>query len=493
MSYDYIRLDTASLYRGATGGAKILDLLWGDRVEVLTTSGPRRRVKARGRTGYVKRTALGGRALLEVYFIDVGQGDGVLIVTPDRRHVLIDGGYNRAKQPTGKNAADFVDWKFAKDYGAARIELDAMIASHCDADHYGGLWDLLNPAETHELDLTDVRVDAFYHVGVSWWKGPSGRWLGPKGSRDGEQFLKQLLGARTSVERALRDGADPALQGEWAKFLRCVVDARRRDGQPCDIQRLSTSDRYLPGFEPGGSDTTLKVLAPVEFRVDHRPAVRSFGGTSQNSNGNSVLLRLDYGAARILLTGDLNKKSQMALRSDYAGQRLEFQCDVAKSCHHGSRDISYCFLQDMAPAVTVISSGDCEGHDHPRPNIVAASATTGHLEVVNDEMVSPLVYSTELARSLNLGRPVGLSAPNGDEGTLGFPEEQLGAVKVDLEVTKAGDLRPSRRQRRLGNSLVVAGVIYGLVNVRTDGRKIVCATMDEKDYTWNLHTLMSRF
>jgi len=181
MATDYIRSYTAPLYVSATGRKKIGELLWGDTVRVLTTSGSRRKVKARGKTGYVKTSDLGGKSLLEVYFIDVGQGDGVLIRTPNNKHILIDGGYNRKKQPTGKNAADFVDWKFAKDYGKQEIKLDAMIASHCDADHYGGLWDLLNPNEIDELDIPTVEVKQFYHAGVSWWKKPGGgRHLGPK-------------------------------------------------------------------------------------------------------------------------------------------------------------------------------------------------------------------------------------------------------------------------------------------------------------------------
>jgi hypothetical protein len=70
-------------------------------------------VKARGKTGWVKKEDLGGESLLEVYFIDVGQGAGVLIKTPEFRHIMIDGGNPREKQNTGKNAAEFVDWKFA--------------------------------------------------------------------------------------------------------------------------------------------------------------------------------------------------------------------------------------------------------------------------------------------------------------------------------------------------------------------------------------------
>jgi hypothetical protein len=147
------------------------------------------------------------------------------------------------------------------------------------------------------------------------------------------------------------------------------------------------------------------VLAPVEFEVGGKPALRRFtGGDSINTNGRSVLLRVDYGRARIVLTGDLNTASQEALLEDYAGQVQEFACDVAKACHHGSDEVSYKFLQALRPAGTVISSGDNEGHDHPRPGIVAASATTGYLELRDDRIVTPLVYSTEIARSYKLGK-----------------------------------------------------------------------------------------
>jgi hypothetical protein len=45
----------------------------------------------------------------------------------------------------------------------------------------------------------------------------------------------------------------------------------------------------------------------------------------------------------------------------------------------------------------------------------------------------------------------------------------------------------------LSSTYVVAGVIYGLVNVRTDGEKILCATLNEKDNTWQIKKIVSRF
>ena len=45
--------------------------------------------------------ALSGESLLELYFVDVGQGDGVLIKKPGFRHLMIDGGFPRSTQDTG--------------------------------------------------------------------------------------------------------------------------------------------------------------------------------------------------------------------------------------------------------------------------------------------------------------------------------------------------------------------------------------------------------
>src|SRR5262245_43108444 len=125
MAIKYVSTDTTALFEAATGTQKKMDLLWGDRVDVVTPGATRSAVKAHANTAFCQNAAPGDTPLLEVYFIDGGQGDGILIRTPDGRHVMIDGGYKRAMQPTGKNAGDFVDWKFAKDYGLPQIHLDA--------------------------------------------------------------------------------------------------------------------------------------------------------------------------------------------------------------------------------------------------------------------------------------------------------------------------------------------------------------------------------
>jgi beta-lactamase superfamily II metal-dependent hydrolase len=492
---DYVSADSTPLYKESSGSSSVCHLLWGDGVkyEGGAGSGPRRHVRARGgREGWVTKSALGGESLLEFYFIDVGQGDGILIKTPGFRHIMIDGGFPRSVQDTGKNAADFVDWKFFKDYGKTVIELDAMLASHCDADHYGGLWDLLDTAQIDELDAKDVRVDAFYHAGLSWWKKPGGtKWLGSDATVGGESFWTQLLEDRTHAKSVTGGGSGNKLHGWWHDFIARVVETKTKSGQPTPIRRLSHTDNYVPGYEPGtDGEPSIRVLGPVEFEVGGKPALRRFaGGESKNTNGVSLLLRVDYGRMRVLLTGDLNKVSQRTLLKDYTSQRIEFLCDVAKACHHGSEDVSYKFLQAMYPAATIISSGDNEGHDHPRPSIIAASATTGYLQldVEDDDLLTPLVYSTELGRSIDLGFPNKFE----ERDTTGAVTETISGAALDratLQISKA-----KKTVVELGRAMVVGGLIYGLVNVRTDGNRILCATLDEQDDDWRIKTFNSRF
>jgi hypothetical protein len=251
---------------------------------------------------------------------------------------------------------------------------------------------------------------------------------------------------------------------------------------------------HLSGFGPDDS-VTIKIIAPVEFTKNGGPAIHRFtSDESKNTNGNSILLRVDYKDVRILLTGDLNTKSQQSLLHDYQGQTGIFECDVAKACHHGSGDVSIKFLETMKPAATIISSGDSEGHDHPRANIIAASGLTGHRTIKGDSLVTPLVFSTELARSVATGKLNQLDKLD----ALGSVVEEikgaaLGGYKTRYEVTMSGDRNPKKSSGDLGRQRLVHRTTYGLINVRTDGDNIMFAALNEKEFKWNVTTINTRF
>ena len=521
---DVIKSDLANYYQSP---AKAIDddgtdevpsgskgrFIWGDRVRILDTNGDAKRVSGRGKEYWINTRHLGGEPLLEVYIIDVGQGDGVLVVTPEGHNIMVDGGNTRSYQNSGKNAADFVDWKFYKDYlsfdqrdNEVKIQLDAMIATHNDIDHFGGLMDLINlddPKNKAELDCSQVSVESVYHAGLSWWFK---RWDGNSAIRtlgpiENGHYTK-LIDDRQSALQAIQNLANPdtdTLNGAWGRFIKAVTELKTNNGDPTEVLRLSNKTHdFLPGFELNGDKCSIRVLGPIETETSNKPSLKRFpDGDSKNTNGHSVLVRLDYGDRRILLTGDLNTHSQNHIMETYsAGNGFidEFKSDVAKGCHHGSHDVSYKFLKGLNPLCTVISSGDAESHDHPRPNIVSASAITGRFLEENDRLVSPLVYMTEVARSVKISNISSMKEYS--ESQPEFHSEDRATKVHDTEEEKSkyrlflGSSQSSPLHRpRLDKVKAVKGLRYGLINVRTDGKRLYFAQMEESGKDWAIATL----
>ena len=85
--------------------------------------------------------------------IDVGQGDSHLITTPSGAHVLVDAGDN-SRQDSGKD----IVVPYLHHIGVS--SLDALIVTHADQDHFGGVYSLIKTFPVKELWITDcARVD----------------------------------------------------------------------------------------------------------------------------------------------------------------------------------------------------------------------------------------------------------------------------------------------------------------------------------------------
>lgn len=83
---------------------------------------------------------------LKIYFIDVGQGDCTVIQTPNNKNIIIDGGEgNTDKYDYGEN----VVLPYLLDRGITKI--DYLIISHCDSDHIGGLFAVLENLKVEQI------------------------------------------------------------------------------------------------------------------------------------------------------------------------------------------------------------------------------------------------------------------------------------------------------------------------------------------------------
>lgn len=83
---------------------------------------------------------------IQLSFIDVGEGDSALVQNSDGYNILIDGG----QRPAGQTVLAYL-----RNNGV--YTLNAVIASHADSDHIGGLISV--------LEATDISVDAVIYNG----------------------------------------------------------------------------------------------------------------------------------------------------------------------------------------------------------------------------------------------------------------------------------------------------------------------------------------
>ena len=156
MPVKYISGKSSPLYRSSTGGSREMVLIFGD--EVKTSGSPvegRVRAEFRGRKGFISENHLGNNPALEMYFIDVGQGDSAFIVTPHRKKILIDGGIN-------KRAFGFLAWKYRFDKDGLPIDIDLLVLSHADGDHIDGLIPIIRHPR--------INVRKVIHNGIATFK-----------------------------------------------------------------------------------------------------------------------------------------------------------------------------------------------------------------------------------------------------------------------------------------------------------------------------------
>lgn len=230
---------------------------------------------------------------LDIFFLDVGQGDAAFVRFPDGKTMVVDGGERSERFDYGAR----VLVPFLRHMGVGRI--DVVVASHPHNDHIGGLVALLQQMEVgHFVDGGQVYD--------SWTA----------------KRIRQLVS-----ERGVR------------------------------YHRVAAGDSLVGLGGVGGL-----VLHPNEKFVD------AAGASSAGLNNGSVAFSLDYGAVRVLFTGDMEEETDGAILA--WGSRVKAQ--LLKVAHHGSRTSSQPhFVEAVHPELAIMSLGFRNKFKHPAPEVVA--------------------------------------------------------------------------------------------------------------------------
>jgi beta-lactamase superfamily II metal-dependent hydrolase len=460
-------------------------VLWGDWLKIIDNhqfpTGMKRGWLAvdwapkqnKGTPLYIKASHTTDRRPLEIIFLDVGQGDGAILITPERnrneRIMIIDAG-------EGDNMHKFLTKRFHAYRG---FNFYSAIITHPDKDHYLGFQSIF---EDHNIGFKKIYFNGIVEKAVSGKFEKVGGLK--KDSNTGLQYIEGLHKAKADIEKTF---SKTSLQTKflYPKLMKTALF----NPSIKEYQMMSTSQSqskfekgkaFLPEFAPSnGRNYTIEVLGPVaEFKPNGDERLRKLGSYGETKNGHSIILKLEYGKFKILFGGDLNVKAEKYLLKHYAGidrfpkigttksdkmiedAKLVFGSDVMKVCHHGASDVTDEFMQAVNPACFVISSGDSEGHVHPRPDLLGRLGKFGRGEC-------PVILSTELQRSTR-------------------EKEDAKLIKrvnsrIEKLTKKPSDSWKDKIKEDIKKLSKTNVDVYGSIYVKTDGDRMIAAFKNESN------------
>jgi beta-lactamase superfamily II metal-dependent hydrolase len=404
--------------------------------------------------------------VIKTSFVDVQQGDGIFIESPLGRKILIDGGDNAL-------FARYLAQKHRNSSKDNPLIIDAIVVTHGDADHFAGLTEIWksedNRIDRKRLFLRPLRI---FHNGII--KGPSRKGgkpisntqiLGKTKMHNEKLYLSELVDDLRQVKRE-------RLNKPFASWTQ-AIKAWEKNGKetkknPVTITRLQFGDDDKFSFLHD-EDINIKVLAPFTEQISGVPSLPMLGpppkqisleateevanstktySASHTINGHSIVLQMQYGNVRFLFTGDLNQDSSLELQRWAKEDGLHLQSEIFKVPHHGSADFSHTFIETVKPVISIISSGDENARKeyiHPRATIVGSLGRYSRVP-------RPLIFVTEMVAFF----------------------EYMGKSKL-LDTKK----KTNKSSRHAGGQQEYYGFkrsSFGIVHVRTDGRRVLVFT-----------------
>ena len=274
-----------------------------------------------------------GEGELMVHFIDVGQGDCILILFPDGKDMLIDcANYNNSSDYRTETL-DYID-----DY-VTDGQLDYLMLTHCDSDHVYFMDEVLeeyrvsnvfmpNVLATHDevesANIDEAKLDMFTD----------------KDTVETACYADFFVGALTEPDCNIYLNVDP---DENTNAIVITDDGVQDPAAP------DTDATYR-----------LTFYCPTQEYYDE-----SNLGSAEKKNAISPIGILEYNGFRLVLTGDSNEINEPTF-VERVGDNLD--CDVLKVGHHGSESSSTEEFLDAIDCEYAVISCNAEGNTfyHPR-------------------------------------------------------------------------------------------------------------------------------
>jgi competence protein ComEC len=304
---------------------------------------------------------------MQVHVLDVGQGDSILIISPEGKVVLIDAG----DEKNGKTVVDALRRNNVQ-------QIDYFIATHMHPDHIGGAAEVFSN---------------FKVINILWNDFPPPEALTDETAANKNSNQKQTKGQGKNQPQAKNQPKPPMVRGKVVKLP--TVEAYN-DFKTAVEQSGAKFDKVAPDqvIDLGGG-ANLTVLAPTQPLFTKDQMISSRKGNE--SNANSIVMRLVYGDFSMLLPGDAEEQSEDRL----IGKEAMLDANVLKVSHHGSRYASSeNFLkrvfhkEDNQPKAAVISMSEFNRYGHPSQETLNRLKAAGVTQLFRTDLQGEITITT---------------------------------------------------------------------------------------------------
>jgi len=264
---------------------------------------------------------------MHLQFLDVGQGDAILIQTPEGHNILIDGG---PKSNVMEELSDTLPF-FNRD-------IDFMVLTHPHADHLEGLVEVLERYRVKAVLITGVAYNNVYY----------------------DEFLKEL-------SRLVSEGGESGDGGNGESGV------AGESGFKLFIAQANMDFRV--------GSVLFDVIYPISSLA---------GREVTNLNNSSIVMRVSYkdlggsdGEQRILLSGDC----EIECEEEILAEGIDLRADIYKAGHHGSKTASSpSYVQAIAPKIAVIQCGEGNKFGHPHAETLRTFYSLGITDVWRNDL-----------------------------------------------------------------------------------------------------------
>ena len=272
-----------------------------------------------------------------VTFLDVGQGDGIVVETGQGAYLFDCGSTSR------KNIGEYVLKPYLKSRGTRSLR--GVFVSHPDEDHINGVIELLENGADWGIDVEQLFLPAI-----------------AEGKRT-ESFVTLLAAAEVAEVPVSYIKCGDEIRDSQLRLL-CL--------HPEENTTLADANAYSECFYVEVFAKKMKQEAIDDRKANDASGGSAIEGSGENGSfaGNSERkdFRVNDGKINILLTGDVEGEGERQLMQELQEQRGQraFRVDILKVAHHGSGySTGTEFLAAASPATAIISCGRNNSYGHP--------------------------------------------------------------------------------------------------------------------------------